>query len=106
MATAESRIQRRRRVSADHGLARVSATGFRGLQLYKMLYAVCTQCTFLRAYSQRAAKTAALDKCPLCGAEIVLQDRPARFEPTYVSRVSLDLHAAPPLGRDAPRRRR
>jgi hypothetical protein len=62
-----------------------------------MLYAVCTECTFLRAFSRRARKTAVLSTCPVCGAELVLQGKPARFQPTYVSRVSLELHAAPPL---------
>jgi rRNA maturation protein Nop10 len=85
--------------------SRVSATGFRGEHRYKMLYAVCTQCTFLRVYGKRAGKTATLDRCPLCGAEVVLQDKPARFQPTYVSRVALDLHAAPPLRRGGRPRR-
>lgn len=63
-----------------------------------MLYAVCTQCTFLRAFGQRASAAPAPKTCPACGSEMVIQRKAGRFQPTYVSRVSLDLHAVPPLG--------
>ena len=64
-----------------------------------MLYAVCTECTFLRAFTERARKSAVLTTCPVCGAELVQRQKPGRFQPTYVGRVSLDLHASPPLDR-------
>lgn len=62
-----------------------------------MLYAVCTRCTFLRAYSRRARGMPTEERCPACGSELIVQRRAGRFEPTYVSRVTLDLHARPPL---------
>lgn len=62
-----------------------------------MFYAVCTRCTFLRAFSRRADRAPALKQCPACGAELVVQRRAGRFEPTYVGRVSIELHSAPPL---------
>jgi hypothetical protein len=65
-----------------------------------MLYAVCTQCSFLRAFSRRA-RGAVMDACPVCGGELVTQRKAGRFQPTYVGRVALDLHAVPPLVRDA-----
>ena len=65
-----------------------------------MLYAVCTQCTFLRGFSQRAHPSPALKTCPACGGELVVQRKAGRFQPAYVGRVSLDLHAVPPLGHD------
>lgn len=65
-----------------------------------MLYAVCTNCTFLRAYGERATDAAPLENCPACGSELVIQGHAERFEPAYVGRVTLNLHAAPALGRE------
>lgn len=62
-----------------------------------MLYAVCTHCTFLRAFSRDARRKLALERCPVCDSELVFQDRAGRFEPTYVARIALELHAVPPL---------
>jgi hypothetical protein len=67
-----------------------------------VIYAVCTGCPFLRAYSAAAADTDRLDTCPVCGAEMLLHDKPQRFPPTYVGRVSRALLGAPEL-RDEPR---
>jgi hypothetical protein len=64
-----------------------------------MLYAVCTQCSFLRAFSRRA-RDEPLDACPACGGELVTREKAGRFQPTYVGRVALDLHAVPPLTGD------
>jgi hypothetical protein len=67
-----------------------------------MLYAVCTDCAFLRAFGRDARRSALLERCPVCDGELVLQERGRRFEPTYVSRIALDLHAEPPLERFDP----
>jgi hypothetical protein len=64
-----------------------------------LIYAVCTGCPFLRAYSARAHGIGELDECPICGGELVEREQAGRFPPAYVSRVSLDLLAAPELGR-------
>ena len=64
-----------------------------------MFYAVCKSCTFLRTFSSRAESTPVPDHCPACGSDMVLQDASGRFQPTYVAKVSLDLHAAPALPR-------
>lgn len=63
-----------------------------------MQYVVCTRCTFLRAYSKHADGQHALASCPACGGEVIARESEERFPPTYVSRVSLELAAAPPLG--------
>lgn len=63
----------------------------------EMLYAVCTRCPFLRAFSKRADREPALTDCPACGAELVVQRGAERFQPTYVGRVAIDLHSALPL---------
>ena len=62
-----------------------------------MLYAVCTECAFLRAYARAAAEMPHPDACPQCGAALVIHEKGGRFPPTYVSRVSLDLLATPEL---------
>ena len=59
-----------------------------------MLYAVCTRCTFLRAFSRGADRTRALTECPACGAELVVQQRAGRFEPTYVARLTHFMNGA------------
>lgn len=62
-----------------------------------MLYAVCTRCTFLRAFSHGARDAPAPERCPACGSELVIQRQAGRFDPAYVSRVALDLHRVAPL---------
>jgi hypothetical protein len=62
-----------------------------------VLYAVCTNCSFLRAFSREGSSLPAPEACPACGAELVLRRREGRFPPTYVSRVSLSLLATPEL---------
>ena len=64
-----------------------------------MLYAVCTQCTFLRAFSRAAGAAPVPERCPVCHAEIVTHGETERFQPTYIGRISLDLHTAPTLKR-------
>jgi predicted RNA-binding Zn-ribbon protein involved in translation (DUF1610 family) len=71
-----------------------------------VLYAVCTSCSFLRAYSREGSSLPAPDRCPACGSELVLREGEGRFPPTYVSRVSLDLLATPELHRHDPPDRR
>lgn len=63
-----------------------------------MFYAVCTRCTFLRAFAREASPDAVPDGCPVCGSELMIRGTADRFQPTYVSRVSLNLHATPALG--------
>jgi hypothetical protein len=70
-----------------------------------VLYAVCTRCSFLRAYSREGSALPAPDRCPACAAELVVRETEGRFPPTYVSRVSLDLLATPELTRPEGRRR-
>jgi len=67
-----------------------------------VIYAVCTSCSFLRAYSASAGDAGSLDACPACGGELIVRERSGRFPPTYVSRVSLDVLASPELTRDHP----
>ena len=62
-----------------------------------VIYAVCTECAFLRAYSSAAADAGKLDACPACGAELVIRQTAGRFPPAYVSRVSRELLGAPEL---------
>jgi DNA-directed RNA polymerase subunit RPC12/RpoP len=67
-----------------------------------MFYAVCTSCTFLRAYSSEAQGVDKPKRCPACGGRLIVRGKPARFEPTYIGKVAMDLHNAPELrGRDA-----
>jgi DNA-directed RNA polymerase subunit RPC12/RpoP len=62
-----------------------------------VIYAVCTSCAFLRVYSANAGDEGRLEACPACGSKLFARERPGRFPPTYVSRVSLDLLAEPGL---------
>jgi hypothetical protein len=62
-----------------------------------VLYAVCTRCSFLRAYSREGSSLPAPEVCPACGSELMLRKGFGRFPPTYVSRVSLELLATPEL---------
>jgi hypothetical protein len=62
-----------------------------------MLYVVCTSCPFLRAYSTRAGAASPPDACPACGSMLIARHGEGRFPSAYVSKVSLDLLAAPAL---------
>ena len=62
-----------------------------------MLYAVCTNCTFLRAFSRDGQSLQPPSRCPVCHSELMVRRSAGRFQPTYLGRVSLDLHSAPPL---------
>jgi predicted RNA-binding Zn-ribbon protein involved in translation (DUF1610 family) len=63
-----------------------------------MFYIVCTSCTFLRAYSRGAEGAEPPSECPACGSGLIFRQREGRFPSAYVSKVSLDLLAAPELG--------
>jgi ssDNA-binding Zn-finger/Zn-ribbon topoisomerase 1 len=63
-----------------------------------MLYVVCTDCTFLRAFSRQAQGTEPPNECPACGSALISRQGEGRFPSAYVSKVSLDLLAAPELG--------
>jgi ribosomal protein S27AE len=52
------------------------------------IYAVCTECDFLRVRGEKAPGTALPKECPKCGSALIIQERGERFEPTYVGRVS------------------
>jgi hypothetical protein len=60
-------------------------------------YAVCTECDFLRVRAEQAYKLSLPQECPQCGADLVVVEDDMRFQPAYVSRVSLSLHGAEPL---------
>lgn len=62
-----------------------------------MLYIVCKNCTFLRAYSSDAVGAQTPDKCPACGSALIVRQGEGRFPSAYVSKVSLELLAAPAL---------
>lgn len=62
-----------------------------------MFYAVCTSCTFLRAYSSAARVDDKPKRCPACGSRLITRGKPGRFEPTYVAKVAMDLHNSPEL---------
>ena len=62
-----------------------------------MFYVVCTRCTFLRAFARDASPDAVPARCPVCDSEVMIHGTADRFQPTYVGRVSLDLHATPAL---------
>jgi hypothetical protein len=64
-----------------------------------MLYAVCTNCTFLRAFGRDGSAQALPARCPACGGELMTRGSDERFQPTYLGRVSLELHATPSLER-------
>jgi hypothetical protein len=65
-----------------------------------MLYVVCTNCTFLRAYSRRAVGASAPADCPACGSELEVWRGAGRFPSAYVSKVSLELLATSELQPD------
>jgi hypothetical protein len=71
-----------------------------------LIYAVCTDCSFLRAYSRKAENTPPLEACPACGGELLIRESEGRFPPAYVSRIGLRLMAEPALGGKRARRRR
>ena len=64
-----------------------------------MLFAVCTHCPFLRAFSEGARGVRPPERCPVCGNAIEVHESVGRFQPTYVGRVALDLHRMPALER-------
>jgi hypothetical protein len=66
--------------------------------MYDVLYVVCTNCSFLRAYSSRGSSMPAPEACPQCGGELLQRSGDGRFPPAYVSRVRFDLFATPELG--------
>ncbi len=57
-------------------------------------YVVCTSCTFLRVYGQRA-HAEVLEECPSCRAEVVVREGSARFEPAYLWRATRSLREHP-----------
>lgn len=61
-----------------------------------VVYAVCTDCAFMRAYGS-GAQLYVPERCPVCGGELVVPTREQRFPPAYVSRVSLNLLDSPAL---------
>jgi predicted RNA-binding Zn-ribbon protein involved in translation (DUF1610 family) len=65
-----------------------------------MLYIVCKSCTFLRAYSSDAVGAQTPDNCPACGSALITRQGEGRFPSAYVSKVSLELLAAPALSDD------
>ena len=66
-----------------------------------MQYVVCTNCTFLRAYSLRAVDRGAPPReCPACGHEVQVMGGQERFPTAYMSKVSRDLMESPELGRE------
>ena len=67
-----------------------------------MLYVVCTSCTFLRGFSRDAQGIEPPSECPVCGAALIARQTEGRFPSAYVSKVSLDLLAAPELGGGQP----
>ena len=68
-----------------------------------VLYAVCTECAFLRVFSTRSQDRDVLEACPACGGELIVRKKADRFPPTYVSRVSLELLGTPELDSPADR---
>ena len=64
------------------------------------VYAVCTRCTFLRAFSEHA--NAQAGACPACGGELVIERGASRFPPTYVAKVSQAIHSAELEAHSAP----
>jgi hypothetical protein len=63
------------------------------------VYAVCERCAFLRAFarSMPTAGEETPDRCPACGRDVRVHGREERYPSTYVSRISRELHATPPL---------
>ena len=57
-------------------------------------YSVCTNCTFMRVYGERAREDTRIEECPECGEELVTQDKVERFEPAYMGRVTSALYGA------------
>ena len=58
-------------------------------------YSVCTECTFMRVYAQRASDAVRLEDCPQCGGHLVTQEKVERFEPAYMGRVTSALYGEP-----------
>lgn len=62
-----------------------------------MQYAVCTSCTFLRAYSLNARDRPAPRACPACGNDVQVMGGDERFPSAYTARVSRQLMESPEL---------
>jgi uncharacterized Zn finger protein len=62
------------------------------------VYAVCEHCVFLRAFARslRMRGEETPERCPACGREVMVHGR-ERYPSAYVSRISRELHATPPL---------
>src|SRR4051794_1547176 len=82
-----------RRATRADACSRLCAPGINEM----VIYAVCTECPFLRAYSSAADDAGRIDSCPACGSELLVRERDSRFPPAYVSRVSRELLGAPEL---------
>jgi hypothetical protein len=67
-----------------------------------VLYVVCTNCSFLRAFSREGSSLPAPEACPACGNELMARQGAGRFPPTYVGRVSRDMLATPELPHSRP----
>jgi predicted RNA-binding Zn-ribbon protein involved in translation (DUF1610 family) len=65
----------------------------------EVLYVVCTNCAFLRAFSRAGSSLAPPESCPACGEELIVREGDGRFPPTYVGRVSREMLATPELPR-------
>jgi hypothetical protein len=63
------------------------------------VYAVCERCAFLRAFAGSAYPDGrgTPRRCPACGTEVSVHGAEERYPSAYVARVSLELHATPPL---------
>jgi hypothetical protein len=61
------------------------------------VYAVCENCSFLRAFGSSASGVVLPERCPACGHEINVHGHRERFPSTYVGRTSRTLHRTPPL---------
>lgn len=57
-------------------------------------YSVCTNCTFMRVYGERAPEGVRIDECPECGGEVITQEKVERFEPAYMGRVTSALYGS------------
>jgi hypothetical protein len=67
-----------------------------------VIYAVCTRCAFLRAFSEAASDVHRVEDCPACGGELIVRDSAGRFPPAYVSRISFELLAEPAIEQPSP----
>jgi hypothetical protein len=61
------------------------------------IYAVCSNCAWLRVFGSTVKSSELPDDCPACGHEVRIHSRRERFPSVYVSRTSMKLHHTPPL---------